>query len=56
MTLKNCPRCGTTLIKEMIESPTSGSSNYSGSIDVFSPIETRYGYRCPKCGYLLIER
>jgi predicted RNA-binding Zn-ribbon protein involved in translation (DUF1610 family) len=53
-----CPRCGTALIKEKIDSRQNmrgshDTRSYEGSVD-YVPIST-YVYTCPKCGYLSID-
>lgn len=63
MTPKNCPECGTILIREVIQRPRpedySGSISFprilpsncrEGSLDIAS-ISTSYVYKCPNCGY-----
>jgi uncharacterized Zn finger protein len=66
-----CPRCGTELVKEIVDFSTSDSNGsgsqkimpsncsdaFKGSIDINTNIVTKptYAYRCPKCGYLYVD-
>lgn len=67
MNPKKCPRCGAILLKEEWESEEKianetlpqphieASVCHGGSHDVSEASKINYVYRCPKCGYLLID-